>query len=112
MVDERVQAAIDELLEAHAASMKAHSHFKKCQAEVFFKLDPATPLEDFEKVVDAKFSKFMQKPRTKNPRNKDFEAAQIQKRYHVPSWTLNESLDKENAKTFDVKTFKRRKYQD
>ena len=108
-MDKHVQIAVDELFEAHSASMKAHAHFMKCQATVLYKLDPETPLEDYERLVDFKFGDFIQKPSIDKASDDDFVSAGVEKIYHAPSWTLNEALDEENAKTFGPKTLKRRK---
>ena len=104
-----VELAIDNLHHAHAASMKAHAYFMKCQATVLFKLDPDTPFEDYVKLVDADFQNFIQKPKIDMASDEDFEDAHVTKTFRAPSWTLNESLDADNLTTFGATTKKKKK---
>lgn len=103
--DALVQIAIDELFQAHAASMKAHVHFMECQAKVLIKLDPDSSLEDFTKLVDMNFDKFIQNPRTDKVSDEEFEEAGIKKKYRPPPsfYTVSDSCDQPSfAEGFDT----------
>ena len=98
-MDEHVQIARDGLFKAQAALLDAQATFKKCQAVLMIKLGTDATIEECNKLIDANFEEFVKRPRIRKATVCEFQAAGVVTQ-NVPSWTLNDVLDSENAEVF------------
>ena len=94
-MEEHVQIAIDDLFEAQTALLEAKAMFKQCQAKLMIKLGTDATIEECNKLIEDNFDAFVKSPRIESSDDGKFRA-----HHAVPSWTLNEVLDSENADVF------------
>lgn len=92
-MDDSMQRALNDLFRAQA-------EFKRCEAIVALKLESDAALDECLKKVGASIDDLLQS----SCMRKHFKVEPCEKEadepYRPPSWTLNESLDAENAKVF------------